>query len=72
MVKVTYGGEEYASLVLTSPQAVEADNLKGIYKSIMRVLSSPTLLVTLGILLIIFVWSTLIFNRKKQTKRRRR
>ncbi len=72
VVKVTYGGEEYASLVLTSPQAVEADNLKGIYKSIMRVLSSPTLLVTLGILLIIFVWSTLIFNRKKQTKRRRR
>ncbi len=71
VVKVMYDGEEYASLVLTSPQGVEADNIKGVFKSVMAVLSSPTLLVTLGILLIIFVWSTLIFNRKKQTRRKR-
>ena len=71
MVKVIYNDEEYASVVLTSPEAVEADNIKGILKSIWSVISSPKLLVTLGLLLIIFVWSTLIFNRRKQAKIRK-
>lgn len=68
VVHIMYSGEEYSSIVLTSPQAVRADNIKGFFKSIWKVISAPVLLVTLGILLIIFVWSTLIFNRKKQLK----
>ena len=71
IVKVIYDGDEYASVVLTSPVAVEANNIKGFLKSIWKILSSPKLLVSLGLLLIIFVWSTLIFNRRKQIKRRK-
>ena len=71
IVKVLYDDDEYASVVLTSPVAVEASHLKGFFKSIWNVLSSPKLLVTLGLLLIIFVWSTLIFNRRKQMRRRK-
>jgi len=68
IVNVLYDGEEYASVVLASPMAVEANNIKGFFKNIWDVLSSPKLLVTMGLLLIVFVWSTLIFNRRKQTK----
>jgi len=71
IVKVLYDEEEYASVVLTSPMTVEANHFKGFFKSIWNVISSPTLLVTLGLLLIVFVWSTLIFNRKKQTRRKK-
>lgn len=68
VVKVLYDGEEYISTPLTSPITVEADNIKGFFKKIWSVLTSPALLVTLGILLIILVWSILIFNRKKVYK----
>lgn len=72
VVKVIYDGEEYSSVVLTSPVAVEANNIKGFLKSIWSVISSPKLLVTLGLLLIVFVWTTLIFNRKKQAEIKRK
>lgn len=71
VVRIMYDGEEYASMVLTCPEDVEANNIKGLFRKIWSVISSPVLLVTLGILLIIFVWSTLIFNRKKQVKYKR-
>lgn len=68
IVKILYSNEEYTSMILTSPQSVKADNIKGFFRSVWKVISAPALLVTLGILLIIFVWSTLIFNRKKQLR----
>lgn len=68
VVKVLYSDEEYSSMVMTSPQNVKADNIRGFFKSVWKIISAPALLVTLGILLIIFVWSTLIFNRKKQVR----
>lgn len=67
-VTVVYDGEEYISTALTSPVEIEANNAKGFFVRIWRVITSPALLVTLGILLIIFVWSTFIFNRKKTYK----
>ncbi len=68
VVKVLYDDEEYISTPLTSPITVEADNIKGFFKKLWSVITSPALLVTLGILLIILVWSVLIFNRKKVYK----
>ena len=67
-VTVLYDGEEYISAALTSPNEIKADNLKGFFKKIISILTYPPLLVGLGILLIIVVWSTLIFNRKKTYK----
>lgn len=71
VAEVLYDKERYASLVLTAPQSVEADNFKGIMRKILSVLSSPVLLVSLGLLLIVFVWSTLIFNHRKQKRVRK-
>ncbi len=68
VVKVLYDGEEYVSAPLTSPIEVKANNIKGIFKKVWAFLTSPILLVSLGILLIIVVWSTLIFNKKKVYK----
>jgi D-alanyl-D-alanine carboxypeptidase len=68
VVKVLYDGEEYVSAPLTSPIEVKANNIKGIFKKVWGFLTSPVLLVSLGLLLIIVVWSTLIFNKKKTYK----
>ncbi|MBQ8588615.1 MAG: hypothetical protein IJ454_04400, partial [Clostridia bacterium] len=67
-VTVVYNGEDYISASLTSPQEIEANNFKGVFKKVWRIISSPALLVTLGILLIVLVWSLLIFNKKKEYK----
>ena len=67
-VTVLYNGEEYISAPLTSPKEVQADNIKGFFVEIIRFLTQPSLLVGLGILLIIIVWSVLIFGRKKTYK----
>lgn len=67
-VTVVYNGEDYISAPLTSPLEIEANNLKGVFKKTWKFISSPSLLVTLGILLIILVWCTLIFNKKKEYK----
>ncbi len=67
-VTVLYNGEEYISAPLTSPKAVQADNVKGFFVKAVRFLTQPSLLVGLGILLIIIVWSVLIFGRKKSYK----
>ncbi len=67
-VTVIYNGEEYISASLTSPQEIKANNFKGVFKKLWRIISSPALLVTLGILLIVLVWSLLIFNKKKEYK----
>ncbi len=67
-VTVLYNDEEYISASLTSPIEVKANNLKGVFTVVWRFITSPVLLVTLGILLIIVVWATLIFNKKKTYK----
>lgn len=67
-VTIYYDDEEYVSCPLTSPIEVEANNFKGFFTKVWTFITSPVLLVSLGILLIIIVWSTLIFNRKKTYK----
>lgn len=67
-VTILYDGEEYISASLTSPIEVKANNIKGLFKKISSILTSPPLLVGLGILLIIIVWSMLIFSKKKTYK----
>ncbi len=67
-VTVLYNDEEYVSCPLTSPVEVKANNIKGLFTRVWRFLTSPALLVSLGILLVIIVWTTLIFNRKKTYK----
>ncbi len=67
-VDVLYDNEKYISFNLTAPNNIEADNIKGFFTSVWAFISSPTLLVAMGILLIIVVWSLLIFNRKKVYK----
>lgn len=67
-VDVLYNDEKYISFNLTAPNDIEADNLKGFWKNVWAFISSPTLLVIMGILLIIVVWSVLIFNKKKVYK----
>ncbi len=67
-VTVLYNGEEYISAPLTSPKEVMADNVKGFFVKTVRFLTQPALLVSLGILLIVIVWSALIFSRKKTYK----
>jgi len=67
-VTVIYDGEEYITTSLTSPIEVKADNIKGLFKKVWSIITAPALLVALGILLIIFVWSLLIFNKKKVYK----
>lgn len=65
---VTYDGEEYITISLESPKEVKANHLKGLFRKLWSILTSPILLVSLGIILIIFVWAVLIFNRKKVYK----
>lgn len=67
-VTVMYDGDEYISASLTSPIEIKANNFKGFFRKIWSVLTSPALLVGLGILLIIIVWSMLIFSKKKTYK----
>ncbi len=67
-VTVLYDGDEYISASLTSPIEIKANNIKGFFRKIWSVLTSPPLLVGLGILLIIIVWSMLIFGKKKTYK----
>jgi len=67
-VKIYYDGEEYISTELYAPKTIEEDKLKGFLNKTKEILTSPTLLVTMGIILIIFVWSLLLFNRKKSYK----
>lgn len=67
-VTVLYNGEEYISTALTSPIEVKANNLKGFLTKVWRFLTAPALLVGLGLLLIVIVWATLIFNKKKTYK----
>lgn len=67
-VEILYNDEKYVSIDLVSPAEVKADNIKGFMKKILKVITSPALLVSMGILLIIVVWSVLIFNRKKTYK----
>lgn len=67
-VTVMYDGDEYISASLTSPIEIKANNFKGFFRKIWSVLTSPVLLVGLGILLIIIVWSMLIFSKKKTYK----
>ena len=67
-VNILYDSEKYISFNLYAPNDVKADNLKGLWKNIWSFISSPTLLVIMGIILIIAVWSILIFNKKKVYK----
>ena len=67
-VKIIYNNEEYYTVDLTCPEDIKANHFKGIFKTIWGFISSPVLIVIMGLLLIVFVWSTLIFNRKKDYK----
>jgi len=67
-VTIKYNGEEYYSFNLTSDKNIEANHFKGIFKKIWTFITSPTLLVIMGVLLIIFVWSVFIFNKNKDYK----
>lgn len=67
-ITVVYDGEVYAKEPLLSPQEIESNILKGIFKRVGAFLTSPILLVSMGLMLIIFVWSVLIFNKKKTYK----
>ncbi len=67
-VKIMYKGDEYVSIELKSPKEIKANNIKGIFKKVWIVLTSPVLLVSMGLILIVVVWSILIFNKKKVYK----
>lgn len=67
-ITILYDGEVYASEELLCPSEIKSNHLKGIFKKVASFLTSPILLVSLGIMLIIFVWSILIFNKKKTYK----
>lgn len=67
-ITIIYDDEIYAKEELLCPSEIKSNNIKGIFKKIASILTSPILLVAMGIMLIIFVWSILIFNKKKTYK----